>query len=271
MTPWVGRLMAANAVVLLLLYTVFTDPRVADALSFHPAGGLARPWSFLTYMFVHGGLLHLATNMLGLWVFGAPVEARMGSRAFILYYLYCGIGAAFFAVGLAGLMAVPPFVGASGAVLGVALAFAMFWPDAELLVFPIPTPIRARTLVAVLVGLDLVGALWFRDGVAHVAHLGGVVFGYLFFRLQAYARGPAPERPRKVERPVMVPAVPREERRVTPVRAAVEPPAAVQPSTREEVDRVLDKISAHGMASLTAEERRFLDEVARRKRESDAP
>ena len=152
MTPWVGRLIIANAVVLLLLMTVLTSPALLEDLRFAPVGALQRPWTFVTYMFVHAGLLHLLGNMLMLFVFGAPVESRMGSRKFILYYLYCGIGAAVFSVGLSGVMNVVPFIGASGAVLGVAIAFALFWPDAELVVFPVPIPIKARTFVAIIVG-----------------------------------------------------------------------------------------------------------------------
>src|ERR1041384_7020162 len=100
-TPWVGRLMVVNATVLLLLQTVFTAPAFVDLLQFAPAQAATRPWTFLSYMFVHGGLLHLAGNMLLLFVFGPPVERRMGGGAFLLYYLYCGVGAAAFALGLA--------------------------------------------------------------------------------------------------------------------------------------------------------------------------
>ena len=149
-TPWVGRLIIANAVVLLLLMTLFTSRNVFRALQFSPGTAFSQPWTFLTYMFVHGGLLHVFGNVLMLFIFGSAVESRMGSRNFIFYYLYCGVGAAIFALGLSGLMDVSPFIGASGATLGVALAFAMYWPDAEVVVFPIPLPISARTLVMVL-------------------------------------------------------------------------------------------------------------------------
>ena len=105
-------------------------------------------------MFVHAGLLHLLANMLMLFVFGTAVESRMGSRNFLLVLpvlrdrrgcLLAACSPASWPVG--------PFVGASGAVLGVAVAFAMFWPDAELIVFPMPVPIKARTLVIGLVAL----------------------------------------------------------------------------------------------------------------------
>lgn len=267
-TPWVGRIIIANAVVLLLLMTIFTSPTLADALAFDPRHALNRPWTYITYMFVHAGLLHLLGNTLMLFVFGRAVESRMGSGKFLLYYLVCGVGAALFSLGLSGIMSVHPFVGASGAVLGVGLAFAMYWPDAEVLVFPIPFPITARTLVTVLVGLDVLFALLTPgDGVAHLAHVGGVAFGYLFFRVQSLSRRSPAAPPREVERVVMVQSGSSEPERRTPTtpirprrRIDADPVAA-------EVDRVLDKISEKGIESLTPAERRFLDEVARKKKQ----
>jgi membrane associated rhomboid family serine protease len=268
-TPWVGRLIIANAVVLLLLMTVFTSPALLDALKFTPSLALRQPWTFLTYMFVHVGLLHLLANMLMLFVFGAPVESRMGSRTFLLYFLACGLGAALFSLGLRGIVPIGPFVGASGAVLGVAVAFAMFWPDAELLVFPIPIPLKARTFVLVLLGLDLLGAIYFNDEVAHVAHLGGALSGYLFFRLQSLSRRSPHPPPRAVERVVMVQSGSAEPERRTP-------PVPIRPRRRPdgdpvaaEVDRVLDKINEKGIGSLTQAERRFLDEVAKQKKQEN--
>jgi membrane associated rhomboid family serine protease len=269
LTPWVGRLIIANAVVLLLLMTVFTSPSLQDALRFAPGEALRRPWTFVTYMFVHAGLLHLLGNMLMLFVFGPPVEHRLGGRAFILYYLYCGIGAAVLSLALSGIMPTGPIVGASGAVLGVGVAFALLWPDAELLVFPIPMPVKARTFILVLIGLDVVlSQLTPHDGIAHLAHVGGAAFGYLFFRLQALSRRHPHPPPRAVERVVMVQsgAAEPEQRRTPPSpirprrRADADPVAA-------EVDRVLDKISEQGLASLTPAERRFLDEVSRQKKQ----
>jgi membrane associated rhomboid family serine protease len=266
-TPWVGRLIIANAVVLLLIKTLFTSQEVFQLLQFSPPTAFTRPWTFLSYMFVHGGLLHLLANMLMLFVFGTAVESRMGSRNFLIYYLFCGLGAAVFSLLLSGVMPVGAFVGASGAVLGVAVAFAAFWPDAEIIVFPIPVPIKARTLVIGLVVLDVIGSqLWPHDGIAHLAHVGGALFGYLFFRIQSLSRR-APSQPAQtVERVVMVQSGSAEPERRTPVtpmrprrRVDADPVAA-------EVDRVLDKISEKGISSLTAAERRFLDEVAKQKR-----
>jgi membrane associated rhomboid family serine protease len=254
-TPWVLRLIIANAVVLLLMRTVFTSPALADALAFSPAGALHHPWTFLSYMFVHAGLLHLLGNMLMLYVFGTAVEARMGSRAFVLYYLLCGAGAAVFALGLSGLMTVSPFVGASGAVLGVALAFATYWPDAELVVFPIPMLIRARTLVTILIGLDVFFSfLMPSDGIAHLAHVGGAAVGYLFFRVQGMSRRSPHPPPRTIERVVMVQSGPAEPERRTPVTPVRQRRRVDADPVAAEVDRVLDKISEKGIGSLTPAE-----------------
>jgi rhomboid family protein len=268
LTPWVGRLIIANAVVLLLLMTVFTSPLVRQALEFNPGHALDRPWTFVSYLFVHAGLLHLLLNMLGLFVFGVPVEHRMGSRAFILYYLYCGIGGAVLSVALSSVLPSGTIIGASGAILGVGVAFAMLWPDAELFIFPLPMPIKARTFILIAVGLDIIfSQLTPNDGVAHLAHLGGAGFGYLFFRLQALSRRHPHPPPRAVERVVMVQSGSSEPEQRTPPapmrqrrRADADPVAA-------EVDRVLDKISEQGIGSLTPAERRFLDEVSKQKKQ----
>jgi membrane associated rhomboid family serine protease len=274
MTPWVTRLIIANAVVLLLLETVFTSEGAFRALAFDPANALSRPWTFVTYMFVHAGLLHLLANSLGLWMLGSAVEQRLGGEKFLLYYIYCGVGAAFFALLLSRFAPVAPFVGASGSVLGLAVALAILWPDAEMIVIPIPIPMKARTFAILLVGFNAIMALPFLRGgsnVAYEAHLGGALFGYLFFRLQSF--GPESSAPRRqVQRPVMVQPGAAEAERPRRVPAAAATAAAPSRSgdadpVAREMDRVLDKISAEGLASLTPDERRFLDDIAKQKRQ----
>jgi len=275
-SPWVLRLIIANAVVLLLRETVFTSDRLVSLLAFDTHTALRRPWSFVTYMFIHGDLLHLAVNSLGLWVFGVPVEHRLGGNRFLFFYFYCGVGAAVFSLLLSGITPIAPFVGASGAVLGLVVAFAMHWPDTEMILFPIPVPIRARTMAIGIVGFNALMALpLFRGGsnIAYEAHLGGALFGYLFFRLQALAAAaPAPPR-RPLEH--VLPMPPRLNEPERSERVATERQAPPQRRRRAEsvdavtveIDRVLDKISAEGIDSLTVAERRFLDEVAERKRQ----
>jgi membrane associated rhomboid family serine protease len=261
-----------NSAGLLLLSTLLTAPRFFLALQFDPAAVAQRPWTLFTYMFVHGSLLHFALNGLLLFLFGPPVERRLGGRRFITYYLYCGVGAALFALGLARVLEVAPFAGASGALLGVMLAFVVHWPDAELATLRLPLPLTARTAFGIIVAVDVVGALvagttGLSTGIAHLAHVGGIVAGYLFFRIQSLAAGrPAPRPSSVVRRPVVTPM------RVQETAAELHPATPVierlpaAPDSDAEVDRVLDKISQSGIDSLTSQERQFLAEVAERKR-----
>lgn len=274
-TPWVSRLLILNAAGLVLLGTVFTAPRFFAALQFDPAVFLQRPWTAVTYMFVHGSLLHLAVNSLVLFLFGPPVERKLGSRRFAAYYLYCGVGAALFAFGLSPVLEVSPFAGASGAVFGVVLAFVSTWPDSELSVVPLPAPIGARALLGTVIAVDVVGAIvsgaaGVSTGIAHLAHLGGAAAGYLFFRLQALTvRPPGPRPAGVVRRPVVTPM--RVQETVTELRPAA-PSGEPEPvgHNQAEVDRVLDKISQFGIDSLTLQERKFLADVAERKRKEQA-
>ncbi|HXV86641.1 MAG TPA: rhomboid family intramembrane serine protease [Gemmatimonadales bacterium] len=267
-TPGVRRLIAVNAVVYLLAITVFTGPWFLKALAFSPSSAMTQPWTFVTYMFVHGGLLHLAFNMLMLFFFGPAVEDRMGTRAFLTYYVIAGLGGAALSFVIALFGTVAPFVGASGAVFGVALAFALHWPDAPIYVFPLPVPIRAKWLVVILASVDLALAVsGANDGVAHLAHLGGFIAGFLYLRGEALLRHQAGQ-PWVEPRRSLAPALTRPrtgERRERSLRQPVE--SGTRDTKASEVNRLLDKISAGGIDSLTAEERRFLNEVSRELRQ----
>jgi membrane associated rhomboid family serine protease len=269
LTPWVARLMVVNAVVLLLLETVFTAPIFSEALEYLPGSSVRHPWTFLSYMFTHGGVVQLGVTTLLLFAFGPPLERRMGSRSFVLFYLYCGVGAALFTLGLSSLMDVSPLKGATGALLGIGLAFAFAWPDAEL-DFPLPGQITARTLVLSLAATDLLLSFWLDGGLVHPGYLGGMAAAYLFLRIQGVTNR-RDRQARKVvtRRPVMAPMPVRQGSPAVdlrPVVARPEPVESVEQFSPEALDRVLDKISATGIESLTAEERRFLDEMAKRKR-----
>lgn len=272
-TPWVGRLLATFAGIQLLRATIFTSPAVEGWLAFDPQAGLSHPWTVLTYAFVHGGLFHLLANSVALFFFGPTVERRMGGPAFLLYFLYCVAGAAAFALILDKLYDVPPFIGASGGILGILFAYARFHPDAELIAFPIPVPIRAQTMVVLLACFDLAGILFLRrlvgTGLAHEAHLGGLAFGWLFFRMQGMGKAPAQFVPPTSQVHHTVAVGSRESDRLTarPADRPPQRPPALDPA-QAELDRVLDKISATGMKSLTPTERQFLDQVAKKKQDS---
>jgi membrane associated rhomboid family serine protease len=272
LTPWVRRLLVANLLVFLIQKTLFVDPRFVQAFGFAPLVALARPWTFVTYMFLHGSVLHLAFNMLMLFVFGPSVEDRMGGRSFFFYYLLCGVGGAAFSFLLTQLVPVHLVIGASGAILGVALAFAWYWPDHPVFVFPFPEPIAAKWLVTFLAALDLaLAALRANDGVAHLAHLGGVAAGLLYLKGQDWraTRG-GRNQPDSSESSVLVTPIPRAGRSGNaPPRKKPRPEADTRANA--EIDRVLDKISATGVESLTPAERKFLAEISRRMRVPPPP
>jgi membrane associated rhomboid family serine protease len=278
MTPWVRRLVAANLVVFLLQQTVFVDPRFLAAFGFVPLRALAQPWTFLTYLFVHATFLHLAFNLLALFVFGPAVEERMGGGRFVAYYLLCGLGGAVVSFALMQLRPVDLVVGASAAVYGVMLAFAWAWPEQPIYVFPFPAPIPAKWLVTFAVAVSLVLALLpAADGVAHLAHLGGFAAGFLYLKTADWRLRCAERQLRRVSEPsvLMHPAGAGRAGRAGRagqaggVRAADagKAPAPERDPTHAEIDRVLDKISERGIDSLTPAERRFLAEMSRRMRD----
>ncbi len=276
MTPWVRRLLVANLLVFLLQKTVFLSPRFVAFFGFAPIDAFERPWTFLTYLFLHAGLLHLAFNLLALFVFGPPVEERMGGRTFIGYYLLCGLGGATLSYVLMQVVPVSVVLGASGAIYGVALAFAWYWPRERIMVFPLPEPIPVKWLVIFLVAFSLILAkLGASDGTAHLAHLGGFAAGFLFLKGQDLRLAQAERRVRRAAEPSVV---------VHPAARAVQVSGGREPrggkprttarrnppdATRAEIDRVLDKISASGMGSLTPAERKFLTELSRQMRDQD--
>jgi membrane associated rhomboid family serine protease len=274
LTPWVRGLIIANTVVWILTITVFTGPWFNEFFSFSPADAGRRWWGFASYMFVHAGFLHLAFNMLMLFIFGPPVEERMGGRAFALYYLICGLGGATFSFALSLFTPVAPFVGASAAVFGVSLAYAMTWPDAPIYVFPLPLPIKAKWLVVFLATINLVLAITgAQNGVAHLAHLGGFLFGFIYLKSEEAVMRRARAALKASQIAHVVP-----QRRVREPRAAPSPAAAAasgppqgdeEHSKQDELDRVLDKISQSGIESLTPQERKLLDEVSRELRDDE--
>ena len=143
-------------------------------------------WQIFTYMFLHGGFLHIFLNMYALLIFGIPVEQAWGSRRFLLYYAFTGIGAGVIILTintfLGGVNYITPTIGASGAVFGLLLAFGMLFPDAEILIFFI-IPMRAKFLVLLYGGIEFYSlvASSGQSPVSHAGHLGGIIFGLIFF------------------------------------------------------------------------------------------
>ena len=248
MTPWVRRLLVANAVMYLAIQVY---PALFYALLLVPAMIPVRPWTLITYMFLHGGLTHILFNMLALYFFGSRVEARIGSRHFIWLYLISGI-----AGGLLSLVFTPRafIVGASGATLGVSFAFAYFWPRDRIFIWGV-LPVEARWLVIIYAAVDLFGGFsGAQTGIAHFAHLGGIAgaWAYLWWINRRLAAGR-----RAWQRKVTAPAGTVDSRRISTIDVS-----RIHPVNRDEVNRILDKINATGLESLTNEERTFLSHFA---------
>ena len=242
MTPWVLRILIATV---LMFFVQQTASAVTPLLYLVPTEVLSRPWTLVTYMFLHGGLGHIFWNMLGLYFFGPRVESRMGSQRFITLYFVSGIVGALFSVVLAPRYAV---LGASGAVLGVLMAFARYWPRERLYIWGV-LPIEARWLVIIYAAIDVLGFNGFgRLGIANVAHLGGFAGALLYLLFLERRQGA--RRFKQAATPRVAESALGNWRNVDR--------ANIHSVNREEVDRILDKISASGLASLTPQERQFL-------------
>lgn len=269
LTPVVKRLLIANVVVW-LFGALGGQGFLYEWFAFQPDRVFTRFWGVATYMFVHADMWHLLINMLVLFFFGPPLESRWGAKEFVRFYAIAGLGGVLLSFVLAPAM----IVGASAACYGLMLAFAMNWPNSPIYVYAI-FPVKAKWLVTFLFVVTLFGAFGSPGGpIAHFAHLGGLVAAFLYLKSD-WRGSKALERIRKAKprAPRRLAIVPRDEedeevggrRSSTPPR---EPGWSDVDERRmlDEVDRVLDKISARGMASLTRDERELLDEVSRRRR-----
>ena len=194
LTPAIKALVIANVVGFVLAWVV---PEVTLSLGLRPADifGQLRVWQPVTYMFLHGGMFHILFNMLALWMFGVELERMWGSRAFMQFYLVSGVGAALTTVLLSftplpfgGQLYDSLTIGASGAVYGVLLAYAMYFPDRPIymyMIFPIP----AKYFVMIMGAISLFSAMGGPGGVAHTTHLGGLAAGYLYLRGGGFLTG----------------------------------------------------------------------------------
>jgi membrane associated rhomboid family serine protease len=139
-------------------------------------------WQLITYNFLHGGFFHLLINMLVLYMFGADVEEFLGIKRFITYYLVCGIGAGMVTV-IFSHEAMIPVVGASGAIYGLLAAYGILFPNRQVL-FMLIFPIKVKWMVLIFIAIEFFGTMEYsRDGISHITHLGGLIFGFGYFYL----------------------------------------------------------------------------------------
>lgn len=256
-------------------------------------------YQLVTYMFLHANFTHILFNMFALWMFGCVIESVWGPKKFLFYYLACGIGAGIMqelaqfvsfyitisgqdpSVGLSDMFRVGQMlsmqlnswttIGASGAVYAILLAYGMIFPNERIFIFPLPIPIKAKWFVTFYVCIELFSALGSPgDGVAHMAHLGGMLFGFFMIRYwnrhpaSGYGRGGGLDFFENLKRNL--------DRRNRPRGGSgrtihVEPGGkkesdweynARRKANQDEVDRILDKIRKSGYDSLTKEEKQKL-------------
>lgn len=291
LTRGIRVLLAITVAMLFLQRTVISDADAFVVLGFQGRS----VWSAVTYMFVHFSVLHLALNVYALLLFGPRLEHVMGTRAFTLYFLWCGLGGAIFHLLFvrSGLL-----IGSSAAVFGVVFAYWQQWPRDEIALFG-AVPMRAWAVGALLIAANLAlgivgpeepgtGA----NGWLYLAHAGGLAFGWLYFRTPPAASldrlrqriSPAPDYPDEAPPRAIPRTLPRARTQRDEVDEIVAKSKAVasqnRPATRvlttaprrredvrvAELDRLLDKISSAGLESLSVEERALLDESAKRLR-----
>ena len=248
MSPWVRVIIIINIAVFIWSSQ---NPEQAGVLAFVPMRALQQPWTIVTYMFLHAGFGHILFNMLSLFFFGPQVEQRLGANRFLILYLAGGFTGA-----LASALITPRvgLVGASAATFAVFYAFARFWPRAQVLVWGV-FPVEARIMIVIMTVIALLGGAGImRGNIAHFAHLGGFLGGWLAMRVFG-ARS----------------AVPRPSSGDSGTAPRTPPPAEsverwkqialdrLHPVNRGEAERVLAKLAAGGPGSLTTEEREFLD------------
>lgn len=181
--PAVKHLIIINALAFLALMNPLFQGYLMEYGALWPIGsGLFAPWQLVTYMFLHGGFGHIFFNLFALWIFGQGIENYWGTKRFATYYFLTGIGAALLHMWIAGSGA--PTIGASGAVYGILLAFGMMFPDRYIMLLIPPIPIKAKYFVAIFGAIELFSGLMRPDsGVAHFAHLGGMVVGFVLIKI----------------------------------------------------------------------------------------
>lgn len=257
-------------------------------------------YQFITYMFLHGGFTHILFNMFALWMFGSVIERVWGPKKFLFYYICCGIGAGFtqelvqyITYSMEGIAAYQyvnaggvqmttdayinlwTTIGASGAVYGILLAFGMIFPNERLFIIPFPFPIKAKWLIVGYIAIELFSAMSGPgDGVAHMAHLGGMLFGFLLIRYwqkhpdssAGFGRSRGQEFFDNLKRKYDARQNQQHmkaEHTSAPRHETDEEYNARQRKNQEEVDAILDKIRKSGYDSLTKEEKKKLFDQSR--------
>ncbi len=264
MTPWVSRLLVTNVLV---FFALPYRSLPYDLLALFPAAVVGldqvfipgmpfRPWGLFTYMFLHANLAHVFWNMVMLFFFGSRVESRLGARGFLALYFLSGVGGAVFTFTFSFNSFV---VGASAAVYGVVIGFAMFWSRETIRIFGV-LPVQARWLAVLLVAVSLFSGVSGSDGgTAHFAHLGGLAVGAGYLRWRDRRLGKdRRDFSRKVHHSPSMDGSNRDARS----RWASIDLGSIHSLNRNEVEELLARVDRNGVSTLSLEERQFLDRMS---------
>lgn len=265
--PVIRVIISVNVIVFLLMSLVGQSlgQGIVNLFGFdpNPFTALTQPWRIITYMFIHGGAFHLIFNMLWLWWMGQMVEETIGPRSFSVIYFGAGIGGALLQIAFTVLFETNIVIGASGAVLGVMVAFAYLFPTMPIMLLFLP-PIEARFIVAGLVALDvlLLGA---GDNVARLVHLGGAGSGYLLVKMH-YEGYDLSALIRPIEQMFKGQGTKskKKKRQKNKDMYAVADVEIMEEKDADELDDILEKISKKGYDGLTKEEKQKLFELSKR-------
>ena len=248
-TEIVRFLILSNVTIYAVQYIFNLDSLLARNFGLIPVEFFAgKVWQLVTYMFLHGGLWHLLFNMLALWMFGSVLERTWGSREFLKYYLLTGLGGGL-CYALFNMHSPIPTVGASGAIYGLLVAYAVLFPDSIIYVWFV-IPLRAKWFALIFCGIEFLASFRSDSGVAHLAHLGGMAIGYVYLKRDRWLPNVGKWRDLRAEA-----ARRRDEEHLERIR--------------REVDGLLDKINRVGMDGLTKREQERLEEASRILREHE--
>lgn len=251
-TPVVKILILSNVTIYAMQVLLRLDWPFIQLLGLWPQALLeGKLWQLFTYMFLHGGIGHIFFNMLALWMFGSVLENYWGSREFIKYYLLTGIGGGV-SYALFNLGSNIPTVGASGAIYGLLTAYAVMFPNAVIYVWGI-IPMRAKWFALLFGAIEFFASFKAGSSVAHLAHLGGMVIGYIYLKRGRITGGGS--RLRKWQAAIDEGKREREAEDLNRIR--------------REVDELLDKINRVGMDGLTKDEQRRLEKASKILRERE--
>ena len=258
MTVWVKRLLIANVVV---FFIAQPGTVLFRELSYYPPIAIFRPFTIVTYMFLHGSMSHLFFNMIGLFFFGPRLEDRLGAKGFLWLYFLSGIGGAVFQTAFA---TSAPMVGASAAVYGVLLGFALYWPRERIYIWGI-LPVEAWLLATILVAGSLYAGISPMAGsrTAHFAHLGGLASGFAFLKWWDWKKVSAKRAFQRKLKPDGTQAGFMGDRMALARWKGITV-ESLHELNREEVERLLAKANVDGATSLTASEREFMDRMSGR-------